>query len=239
MNLPLADPFTPPYEAWDERAPTLDEMIAAGTHLFSVRTQLKARISDAYEAACYIAAVGADNAFGDFVSDALDKSAEYAQWQKAMPRATPPALSRYQQRYPHYDLAEAIQAIDAAGRLLSDGQRLFHGGLWNGPDRFVSQRPFSTSLCPQVALRNAEHRGKAYDSGRIDLMVLNVSQPRTKAFVFKRKGTNLGHENEVLFAASATLQLRSRNLIRADYLVGTYGFPDKRIPIYVLEVDIS
>jgi len=40
-------------------------------------------------------------------------------------------------------------------------------------------------------------------------------------------------------AASATLQLRSRTLIRADSPVGKYGFPDKRIPIYVLEVDIS
>jgi len=41
-----------------------------------------------------------------------------------------------------------------------------------------------------------------------------------------------------MFAASATPQLRSRNLIRAESPAGKYGFPDQRVPICVLQVDI-
>lgn len=239
MNLPLVDTFAPPYEAWNERSATLDEMLAARDGKLSVRTSLKARISDATEAAGYIAGVGADIALGNFICDALDNNAAYKLWRQAMPSATPAALSRYQQHYPNCDLDAVSREIDGIGRLLSDGQHLFHGGLWSGADATTTTRPFSTSFCPQVALRNAEHRGKAYDDGRIDLMVLTVAQPKTKAFAYRRKGTNLGHENEVLFSAGASLRLKSQTPIRSDYLVAKYGHPDKTIPIYVLAVDIS
>ncbi|WP_147439502.1 hypothetical protein [Paraburkholderia sp. BL17N1] len=63
--------------------------------------------------------------------------------------------------------------------------------------------------------------------------------PSAKAFVFRRNGTSLGHENEVLFASGLRLQLHSNDLIRPDYPAINFGYPDKRIPAYVFEVDLS
>jgi hypothetical protein len=94
-----------------------------------------------------------------------------------------------------------------------------------------------------VALKNAEHRGKAYDSGEIQIFVCRVVNPVTKAFVFRHKGTCMGHEKEVLFKSGAKLVLRNKVLICSNYSVskvvsGTH-LPEKTVPAYVLEVDIS
>ncbi|MCY1286774.1 hypothetical protein D9M70_357510 [compost metagenome] len=156
-----------------------------------------------------------------------------------MPSTTPAEISRYQKSYQNSDFAAVSKEIDENGSPLSPGQSLFHGGLWTGSDSVVTSRPLSTSLCPQVAMRNAEHQGKAHDAGRIDLLLLKVVSPNTNTFVFRRKGTNLGHESEVLFAAGAQLVVKSRNLVRQDHPVGKAGFPNKLVPVYVLEVEVS
>ncbi|NDK77653.1 hypothetical protein GYA97_24805 [Escherichia coli] len=61
--------------------------------------------------------------------------------------------------------------------------------------------PFATTFCPQVAMREAEHSGKAYKQGYIDLMVITVIDPQVKAFVFDMDEPEKGNELEVLFAA--------------------------------------
>lgn len=238
MHLPLVDTFTPPYEVCDETKPTWEQMTAAGDPNLRIRT-LKALIHDAYQAAVHMANVCTDGALSNFIPGALATNPSYQLWRQAMPLTTPPALSHYQVEYPECDFAAATAEIDRVGRLLSPGQRLFHGGLWSGANVMSTTRPFSTSLCPEVALRNAEHKSKAYDAGSIDLMVLTVAQPKTKVFVYRREDSDLGHELEVLFSANASLNLRSRLLIRSDYPVKKNGHPDKAIPIYVLAVDIS
>lgn len=240
MNLPLVDTFFPPYEIWETRDPTLEEVRATGNFHLRTKVRLIASISSAYEAAMHIATVGADNGLGYFINNALDKSAAYKQWQQAMPSKTPAELSRYQKYYPNCNFAQVSAEIEAIGHLLSEGQCLFHAGLWPIPGNFLqTDRPLSTSFCPQVALRNADHKGKAYDAGRIDLFVLKVTNPKTKIFAYKRKGTNLGHENEVVFAAGAELSLRSAILVNNNYPAGKHGFPDKRISVRVLAIDIS
>ncbi|MDD5036602.1 MAG: hypothetical protein PHE55_17810 [Methylococcaceae bacterium] len=158
-----------------------------------------------------------------------------------MPSKTPGALSKYKKEFPNYNPSEVDPEINNIGESLCEGQILFHGGIWpgNNSNHFKTQLPLSTSFCPQVALRNAEHRGKAYDANRIDLLVLRATSPITNVFSFRRAGTNLGHENEVLFASGASLTLRSRTLVRSDYSAAKYSAPNKEIEIYVLEVDIS
>lgn len=110
---------------------------------------------------------------------------------------------------------------------------MFHAGAAQWQPSFVTTRPLSTSFCPDVALRNAEHKGKAYHNGRIDLFVLQAHQPATAVFVFRRERTNLGHENEVLFAAGAQVVVTRSDLIRTDYHVSLDGNNYKSIPIYV------
>lgn len=239
MSLPLVDTFCPPYEAWETKSAALDEALAAGNLHLRVKVRLIASVSNANEAANYIAGVGADNGLGNFINNALDNSAAYISWKQAMPSKTPAELSKYQKSYPYCDLQQVSAEIEAVGHTLCEGQSLFHAGLWPGGSHMVTDRPLSTSFCPQVALRNADHNGKGYDAGRIDLFVLKATSPKTKVFSYKRKGTNLGHENEVVFTAGAELWLRSEQLICSNYPAGKYGFPNKRISVYVLTVDIS
>lgn len=140
------------------------------------------------------------------------------------------------------DYVDVDSSINKYGKLLSEGQSLFHAGLWplQSQHSFISSRPFSTTFCPQVALRNVEYKAKAYNQNQIDLFVLRVTNPSTKVFAFRRSGNvSFGHENEVLFSSGAELVLRSRKMVRNDYPVADASMLRKLIPIYVLEIDIS
>ena len=245
MNLPLINVFSEIYEAWHTRNPTLDEMLQhqreTGRMLHFVNESLIAKVADSLDAGKYICHVGADNGLGNFINSALDESLQFREWKRAMPSKTPQALSKYQKEFPNYDPKSVDFEINQISHCLSEGQTLFHGGIWPGGicTQYKTTLPFSTSFCPQVALRNAEHRGKAYDSSRIDLLVLRATSPKTNVFCFKRSGTNLGHENEVLFASGACLSLRNTHLIRNDYSACNMQMATKKIEIYVIEVDVS
>ena len=253
MSLPLVDIFSTPYEVWSRREATKDEMLKIfkekGYFRSVVRDKLIEVIDTPLKAAKYIAKVGVDNELERFIDEMLDRSKAYKLMRQKMPSKTPKVLADYQKRYRKCDFREVDQAINSYGDLLAEGQYLFHGGLWpDHPDHmkieFTTTRPLSTTFSPQVALLNAEFRGKAYDANRIDLFVLYVKNPKTKVFVFRRKGTMLGHEKEVLFASGATLVLKNRHLIRNDYTVtkvinGIHEVKKSEVPIYVLEVEIS
>ncbi|AEA60102.1 hypothetical protein [Burkholderia gladioli] len=68
----------------------------------------------------------------------------------------------------------------------------------------------------------------------------------TKAFVFRRNGTNFGHENEVLFASGARLVARSRTQATSNFPATNANANanangtvlQKQIPVYVFEVDL-
>ncbi len=236
--LPPVDPFAQPYDVWETRPATPDEVMAQES-MAEIRVKVLERVEDAVAAAAYMAKVHSDNVLGRHIAKALDDSKELKAWRNAMPSKTPPAIAMYQRNLSKSDMAAVSQEIEQYGALLSPGQCLYHGGLWPGGTGLVTDRPLSTSLCPQVALRNAESKAKAYDAGRIDLLVLRVTDPRTKAFAFRRKGSSLGHENEVLFSAGASLKRINEVRVRDDYLVGKWAHPDKKIPAYVLEIEIS
>lgn len=238
MNLPLINMFVPPYEKYKTRKPIFSEWLETGNRLIN-EGKPEVVIANAYEAATHMGRVGIDNGLEIHISNTLDSSAAYKLWRQAMPSKTPDVLSRYQKLYPNCDFAQVSAEIKRIGQVLSEGQYLFHGGLWPGGQRLITNRPLSTSFCPQVALRNAEHKGKAYDSGRIDLFVLRAANPKTNVFAYKRKGTNLGHEQEVLFASGANLTLESINVVNSNHLVGKYNYPDKRIQVRVLLLNIS
>jgi len=237
MNLPLVDVFGVPYGVRRSRQATL-ETVSAGEDDDN-DTEIVATIGDARSALEHIAQVSMDNGLGNHIQDALSRSQHYKEWQTAMPSKAPPAILRYQKAYEKSDPVAVSEEVNHHGRLLSSGQFLFHGGLWPGGTTLITERPLSTSLCPQVALRNAEYKAKAYDAGRLDLFLLRVTTSATKAYVFKRKGTKLGHESEVLLAAGARLSLRSETLIRSNYPAAKVGQLDKEIPIFVLELELS
>ncbi len=224
-SLPIVDVFGTPYEIWTYRNTTLDEGIQHlqeyGRPIFQVPSKLEKSISNAYEAAVHMALIGADNALEHHINNALNASSNFKIWRQAMPKRTPIQLTNYQIK--HIFDNSVVQEINKIDCILSDGQFLFHGGRWKGENsigaEYKTSLPFSTSFCPQVALRNAEWGGKAYNDGVIDLLVLKVTQPYTRVFSYKIKGTDKGHEKEVLFSSGAKLKLISSKTIRCDYKV--------------------
>lgn len=245
--LPLVNTFTTALPIWSTRSATQEEILAdlqqKKAPSIHVNDQLQRTIASSLEAAHYLAQEGADNRIENHINKELASSTAYSSWRSAMPSSTPKSLASYQKEYPHCNYSQISLDINSIGAKLSSGQFLFHGGAWPGGSGFTTTFPFSTTFCPQVALREAEHKGKAYDAGCIELFVLRVTSPATNVFVYRQKGTNLGHEKEVLFAAGATLTLRNRTLIRNDYQVCkvAYGahLEYKKVPIHVLEIDIS
>lgn len=249
-SLPIVDVFETPYEIWTYRNATLDEGIQHlqeyGRPIFQVRDKLEKSISNAYEAAVHMALIGADNALEDHINKALNSSSNFKIWRQTMPSKTPIQLTNYQRK--HIFDNSVVQEINKIDCILSDGQFLFHGGCWMGENsigtEYITSSPFSTSFCPQVALRNAEWGGKAYDAGVIDLLVLKVTQPDTRVFSYKIKGTDKGNEKEVLFSSDAKLKLISSKTIRCDYKVrkvipNSTRCVEKEVCINVKLVEIS
>jgi hypothetical protein len=191
------------------------------------------------DAAVHIANEGTDQALRNYINGKLSESTEYTAWRRAMPSTTPSNIADYQKSLSTCDLNAVSHEIDAIGQILPHGQCLFHAGVSAWPSTFVTNRPLSTSFCPDVALRNAEHKGKAYHGGRIDLFVLETHNPTTAVFVFRRGGTNLGHENEVLFASGAEVKITASNLVRRDYPVSLDVINRKVVPIFVHTALIS
>lgn len=215
MALALIDPFTSPY------------------------TGGKTPISTALEAANHIAVHYPDNGLGSYICNVLDASADYRAWIKAMPSKKPKAIATYQSNYDKRDDAAVNSDILTYGDTLDVGQMLFHGGHWTrGTGTTVISRPLSTTFNPNVAFVSALWNAKAYDAGQLDLLVLKTTTATTKAYVFNRRG-NLSHEREVLLPANTTLKFIRETCLQTAFNVTKVGFPNKTVPIYVVEVDVS
>lgn len=241
----IVNVFANKYERWQTRSASLEELtdrvknqgmsMADACH---IKTQLINLISTHSEAASYLLLEHADNGLAQHIEKALESSTEYRQLLKQMPKSTPKALTTYQSRFSDADIAQADNAIKAYGILISEGQILFHGGHWTSHEpSIVTLHPFSTSFCPQVALRNAEWKGKAYNSGRIDLMVVRVTNPKTKAYVYNLRGKH-AHEKEVVFASGALLT-RVRETFITNYTAYSNYQLTANVPAYVIEVEVS
>lgn len=216
-------------------------------------TQCSARIPDIYpdhvprspitswlDAAHVLAFAGANSDIAWHIENELANGGEYASWRAHMPPVTPQILLDYQQLYPLSParMAQADNEVNTHGMMIPHGQILFHGGQWMGKKTVTKlSDPFATTFCPQVAMREVEHSGKAYKEGYIDLMVITVIDPQVKAFVFDMDEPEKGNELEVLFAAGATITVTSRTSMGHNYPV--YGNPEKEIMTYLVEATLS
>ncbi|WP_439821867.1 hypothetical protein ACSPX5_13085 [Pseudomonas sp. HLG18] len=244
-RLPIVDVFDPPYEVWSRRqlseAERLSHYEKYKHFIFEINNELEKTIYSAFSAATHMAEVRSDNALESFIDDALDGSSAMEFVRSLMPDKTPQSLARYQTHYPYYDAIKVNKEIQEHGAIFDDGQFLFHGGGWpSGADEFVTDRPLSTSFCPQIALRNAEFKGKAYDLERVDLIVLRTASARCHAYVFGCEG-EMKHEKEVVFAAGAKLKLVNRTFIQeatVSKLDENSNLLHALVPYYVIEAEI-
>lgn len=244
----VVDVFKKPYEVWTRRRTSPQEYSDLvlihrihPTMAGEVKDRLLEVVSTPRQAAeCALKGI-ADNGLEYHIDSALDSSVEYATLCGMMPSAEPEELHSYKHSFTDSDWAPADAAIKRVGAVMAEGQFLFHGGLWPGSaTQFVTTRPFSTSFCPQVALRNAEWSGKAYDSERVDLMVVRLSHAQTKAYAYSRDREK-GYEKEVVFESGARLRKVSEAYIAdkrvykpKDYL----QVSEKVVPTYLIEVEM-
>ncbi|MQA19322.1 hypothetical protein [Rugamonas rivuli] len=245
----VIDVFEKPYEVWSRRKTTVEEALElVKTQGLSILEALEPKdklleiVATHHEAAHRMLRVRADNGLEFHIDRALDESPAFRHLQGLMPQDVPQPLSEYQCSYPEYDKEMVDSAINTHGVKVAQGQFLFHGGEWGVTgDTLTTSKPFSTSFCPQVALRNAEWRGKAFDAGRVDLMVVRVAQPATNTYVYSREGEH-GNEKEIVFASGAKLER-----VRETYVTDITAYKmhanltqeEKVVPAYLVEVEIS
>ena len=83
--------------------------------------------------------------------------------------------------------------------------------------------------------------GKAYDANRVELMVIRVTQPKTKAYLFGPDG-DLHHEKEVVFASGGHLRRLNSHFItdiKAYKMTKDFVADEKVVPAYVTEAELS
>lgn len=242
------DVFSTPFEVHEERNATMEEMrnlVKQGKSIpeaMRIRGRLIETISSHVEAAARMLRVGVDNALESHVDRKISESSQHKELLAKMPEQVPEVLASYQSEYQVHLLREADEAINAHGVAMPEGQFLFHGGVLLGNEHsFITTRPLSTSFCPQVALRNAEWQGKAFDAGRVELAVLRVQGQSHRAFVFGSDGDH-GHEKEVVFASGIRLTLVSKihvtdvNVVKVSHLLQEFR---KKVPAYLVEIEID
>ncbi|KUZ86277.1 hypothetical protein WI40_31785 [Burkholderia ubonensis] len=217
----------------------------SGPAVYKVPDRLLSVISNEYDAATYMAAKSVDEKMEHHVNNALAEDLNFKQWLHAMPADMPPELEAYQHDYPLDDFRPVDAAIHRIGASLSYDQFLFHGGDLQIPEDeiLVTERPLSTTFCPQVALREADWDGKAYEANCICIYVLRIASPHARVFVFDPKASEKGNEKEVLFASGVRLIQRSELEVRNDFLVYRVAgdgmqFSSKPVSCYVREVDV-
>lgn len=111
------------------------------------------------------------------------------------------------------EVANAESDLEAIGRPLSVGQKLFHGGDWpvdrngNHKNCFVTDRILSTSLCVEIAIAHATDRTE--NSTMQDVWVLEVDESPcpSHALVFPYEDF-LKHEFEVVIERSSLIVLQ-------------------------------
>ena len=164
----------------------------------------------------------ADNRLPNALHDFLGQSKEYNEWKKSMPFLKDvPNIHKYKNVHLNYDQVKVDGEIRSCGAFLPEGQVLYHGGTWpetdflpNSGEQYELTRPFSTTLCPQVAAVHAcHHKPKC-------IWVIKVeSATRTPVFVFNNKAQNLSHETEVLFASGAIITCIATKASRNFYMI--------------------
>lgn len=249
MKMNKIDPFSPQIDLWMERDPNeeeCNEMIQHGTWKPFIRIKIKKEktINNPFEAALFLLENQSEARLDRHVIRYLDRSKEYLNWLSFMPKSLPKELIDYQCSYPPEDLNAVDHMVNQYGVVIPNGQTLFHGGLWPRDKdgscypSFETDRVLSTSFCPKVALSNGMWKGKAWNDGRLDLMLIEVGSSKTKAFIYDKDTSEHGNEMEVLFGKGATLNFISETKSRTSLLSYKYDNKPKEISSSVIRAEL-
>lgn len=257
MTLPLVNQFLMPYEVWSTRPATQADILArlsTGQHISSCNKSVQVKLLDTIDTPDKAAIYVADGKYDVQISNRITKSLEdiksgYRQARSSMPGVTPKILSEYQRRYSSSTNFSLVNnSIKTDGDYLADDQVLFHGGgilnNINPGNSLITLRPLSTSFCPVKSINNGAWRGKYYNEGEANLIILTVKSIKKLAFIYKMNGTDKGHEKEVLIESGALISVISKTKIRDDYEVSVAGAHagqvlTKKVPFHIIKATIS
>ena len=244
--LPIINPFEKPYIVYNTHSPTIEEMkINDHNGIFfntPIRDDIKQIIGNHTIAAKYVLEGNDANEVENYITQFLKNSSEYRIWRENMPSITPQCFKDYQQKS-KYSSVELDDYFKNCESFLSEGQVLFRGGKYHGVINQCLRCPqiTSTTFCPQVALREAEWNGKAYNDDEINLWLITIRNPQIKIFIYNFFKSKMGNEKEVVLQSDCKFFLREKILINDHYKVFSPHTPNplsKYVCAYLLYVDV-
>ncbi|ELR64465.1 hypothetical protein C942_02489 [Photobacterium marinum] len=118
-----------------------------------------------------------------------------------------PSTNRYRNIPQRAILSDVNAEIRDFGSYLAENQVLFHGGSTTIDQQIITDRPLSTTLCPQIALWHAENDFLPNRNLTPVIWILTVSQEiKKKAIIFRKAGSNMEHEFEVLLESGVFIK---------------------------------
>ena len=136
-----------------------------------------------------------------------------------------PKSKRYQQTSSGSPVLMGSE-IDEYGAFLCPDQILFHGGDFDLTNEFfLTQRPFSTTFSPSIALWHARNDGtgkwNVCDSAvptaskNQTVIIITITTP-IKAIIFHKGGANMADEKEALLPAGVIIAFEGARIICKD-----------------------
>ncbi|MDD9157996.1 hypothetical protein PVK64_17680 [Aliivibrio sp. S4TY2] len=182
-------------------------------------------IESADDYADFIAYRRSHGGIQEAVADELSLAKSYKQCKRQMLYLKDvPSINKYRNDPENCCLDAVEKELRNNGQQLSQGQKLFHGGIFpltdiNGEPildtEFVLSKPLSTSFCSMIAASNADTHHSRH------LWIITISEScKLPAYVFSNASNQaLGYELEVLLGTGAKVKcLNVRENIYFDVL---------------------
>ncbi|EIP0122539.1 DUF4885 domain-containing protein [Vibrio sp. B513a] len=137
--------------------------------------------------------------------EALPKSSSFQKIKQLTPKLKDvPEVNKYRNTPENASLSDVDSEVFEYGFPVESGQVLYHGGSQEISSKLITTRPLSTTYCPEVALWHADndYRSKGKDNPKPVVWILEIAPCcNKKAVVFRKGGSNMENEYEVLFGS--------------------------------------
>ncbi len=162
-----------------------------------------------------------ENGFNQEKSNEFDAFFEKNDYYKSLQyryEATPKLLKDYQSEPENSNFEKINIEVNRFGKEIRAGIQILHGGYLDKKS-FVTTRPLSTTINPQVVFREAERNFLKKTSYDIYINIITVENPCPKAFCFDSENGDFCHEHEILFESGLKLEKISIEKIFDKYQV--------------------
>jgi hypothetical protein len=137
----------------------------------------------------------------------LLSSSEFAEIKRLTPYLKDiPSINQYRNIQQRANLQNVDVEIKGFGSVLPAGQTIFHGGSLSINKPFITSKPLSLTYCPEIALWHADNDLLPERNPNPVVWILKVDHDfDKKAVIFKKGGSNMANEFEVLIESGVTI----------------------------------